>query len=254
KLAELSRRRLIVDLVDRRMGGLLGQDNLGAQDQQRLERHWDELRALQGRLQADPPMEAGECKLLTDPGADPPISGDGYSDETTRARLHADLIHMAFACDLTRSATLMYTLWQSVLNLEPMLGVPWIAHEMFHEGVTAEVNPFIAWHMEQFAYLVAKLRDTPEGGGRLLDRCALVLVNEGGGRASGDFAEFESSHTTENMVMLVAGGAGGLQSGTHVRAPEGHRHPGNVLIAAMQAVGVDVDTFGEVSGALPGLL
>jgi hypothetical protein len=218
----------------------------------RLERHWDELHALQTRLHAEPPTESGACTLLDAP-TDPPISADGYSEETERARIMADLVHMAFTCDLTRSATLMYTMWQSVMNLEPMLGLPWLAHDIFHQGETSEVNPYIAWHMEQLAYLVAKLRDTPEGDASLLDHCAVVFMCEGGGRSPGDFADFESSHTTENMVMLVAGGAGGLQRGTHLRAEGDARHPGNVLIAAMQAVGVEVDTFGEVEGALPGL-
>ena len=34
------------------------------------------------------------------------------------------------------------------------------------------------WHVEEFAYLVAKLKATPEGDGNLLDNTALVFIHE----------------------------------------------------------------------------
>ena len=97
-------------------------------------------------------MTAGACQLPPDPGPDLPIGGDnagsgsdtigtntGYSDETERARLLADLIHMAFVCDLTRVATLQITVFQSHMNVLPIttaLGTPIRAdlHEVGHNG------------------------------------------------------------------------------------------------------------------------
>jgi hypothetical protein len=54
------------------------------------------------------------------------------------------------------------------------------------------------------------------------------------------------------MACLIAGRAGGLKTGIHVDA--NGMHPANVLITAMNAVGVQTNTLGEVSGVVPELL
>ena len=47
-------------------------------------------------------------------------------------------------------------------------------------------------------------------------------------------------------------GAGGLRRGTHVVATR--KHPANVLITAMNAVGVKRNTLGDITGNIPELL
>jgi hypothetical protein len=106
--------------------------------------------------------------------------------------------------------------------------------------------------MKHFAYLIGKLRDTPEGGGSLLDNVALVFLHEGGHGLDTATGERNSTHSTENMAALIAGRAGGLRGGLHVAATG--KHPANVLITAMNAVGVGGTTLGEVSGPIAGLL
>jgi hypothetical protein len=262
KAFELANRRSVLDLVDRRLGGLL--PRLSTADQTRLQLHFDEIRELERRLDAPPPTEDGACALLPDPGADPALGSQfddpggydingGYSGEDERAALLVDLVHMAFTCDLTRAATLMFTMLQSFMNVEPVGGVAEQAHNLNHGGPKEAHTQFIAWHVGHFARLVAKLRDTPEMGGSVLDRCALVFLNEGGFGGDPFFGDQWSSHTTENMACLVAGGAGGLVRGEHLVAPQDRNHPANVLVTLMNAVGVETDTLGEVSGAMPGL-
>lgn len=258
----LEKRKSALDLVDRRMEGML--DKLGVADRQRLERHFDEIRELEKRLDAMAPDQTGSCVLLPDPGDDPSLGGEpstpsswnineGYSDEDTRARVMTDLLAMALTCDLTRSATLMYTMWQSFMNIHPITGQSWNHHIMHHQGSTSLVNEMITWHMDHFSRLVAMLRDTPEGDGSVLDNCALVFLIEGGHGADPEFGQAWSSHTTENMATLVAGGAGGLVRGEHIVAPGNANHPGNVLLTAMNAVGVDTNTLGEVNGTIAAL-
>jgi hypothetical protein len=53
------------------------------------------------------------------------------------------------------------------------------------------------------------------------------------------------------MCLLLGGRAGGLQPGRHIRTQQAH--PGSVLLSAMQAVGYDGNTFGEVNAPLPAL-
>lgn len=243
---------------------------LGTADRARLELHFDEIRALELRIQALPPVASGTCIVPADPGADPAVGGDnagsgssqigtntGYSGETERARVLADLIHMAFVCDLTRVATLQLTTFQSHMNVFPVtsaLGTPIRAdlHEVGHNGDDANrgqlaVSTVLRWHVSSYAYLLEKLKSTGEGAGKLLDNCVVLFVPEGGhGTQLNDGATPNQTHSVENMVMLVGGGAGGLRPGVHVDGAR--RHPAEVLISAMRAAGHPGDTLGEVTG------
>lgn len=259
--ALLARRKSVIDLVDARIGRLM--NDLGSVDRQRMQRHLDEIRALE-KLLDEVPDVAGSCEMLPDPGQDPPIGAaqasaggsdydvmQSWSDETTRGRVFVDLVHMAFVCDLTRSVSLMYTMFQSYLNSFPVTGSPYDTHELGHSGAgTGTMSQMVAWHVDQFASLVAKLRDTPEGAGSLLDNAALVLLHEGGHGYDPGSGSSNSSHSTENMACMIAGRAGGLSPGRHVVAAD--EHPGHVLNSAMLAVGVEQD-LGQVSGTLPEL-
>lgn len=264
----LRARQSILDIVRGNTERLI--PRLGRADKVRLQRHLDELRDLERRIAALPPEQGGNCQLLADPGPDSPVgnpqgrSGDentydtnlGYSNEDERAYIFSDLVHMAFVCDISRVGSLLYTMAQSHLNMYAFTGQATDLHEIGHGGVgggdnTHQVAVAIAWHMQFFGYLIAKLRDTTEGGGRLLDNCAVVLMHEGGHGpdTSADAADpVNSSHSTQNMAMLVAGGAGGLQPGRHIRATD--RHPAEVLTSCMRAVGLEVDELGEVPGHL----
>jgi hypothetical protein len=262
---QLRSRRSVLDLVQASSATLL--PKLGAADRVRMERHYDEIRDLENRISALPPAATGICQQPANPGADPPIGGAqgtdpsgqptysqnlGYSEEEQRARVFCDLVQMALACDLTRVVSLQFTMFQSHMNMYPLTGQPFDLHELGHSGAgTLGVSRAIAWHIKHFAYLVAKLRDTPEAGGSMLNNTALVFLHEGGhGRDSSSGTQF-SSHSTENMACLIAGRVGGLNPGRHVVA--NGMHPANVLLTAMRAVGYPGNSLGEVSGDLPAL-
>ncbi|MCA9708362.1 MAG: DUF1552 domain-containing protein [Myxococcales bacterium] len=261
----LSRRRSVVDLVREHAERL--SSRLGAADRQRLERHLDEIRDLENRLDAVPPDLEGDCALLPHPGDDPPIGNAhdvqdngnvqynqdaGWSDEERRAQLLTDMAHMAFACDLSRVAAMRYTYSQSFLNAFPFSGHSSDVHELGHNGNTQGVGDAAAWHVGHFARLVAKLKESTEvDGSSLLDHTALVLCFEGGHGYDPESGKSIASHSTERMVALIAGRAGGLSPGRHVVATG--RHPANVVVSAMNAVGVD-GGLGEVGEGLPELL
>jgi len=247
----LTRRKSALDLVHYSTERLL--PKLGAADRQRLERHFDEIRALENRL-ANALQVGGACQIPPDPGEDPPIAGSssiytgngcevifdatqGYSDEDTRGDILTDLIAMAFACDLSRSASLLMSEWKSYMNSYPMTGVETDFHGLTHMGHQEGVADVVAWHVKQFARLVRKLRDKPEvDGSSLLDHTALVHVFAGGWGYDPEGQGGPGAHSTENMCALIGGRAGGLKPGQHVSAPG--KHPANVVISALDAVGV----------------
>ena len=268
----------MLDLVLERRAQLV--NKVGRADQERLERHFDEIRDLENRINALPPVVGGQCFVPPDPGADPPIGGDhdgggsgsvsagsGYSDEHTRSRIFADLIHMAFVCDLTRAASLQITAFQSHMNARPIadgLGTlpgttrpaRWASvggdlHEVGHNGDPNNRGQIpsaglLQWHLSHYAYLIDKLRNTPEAGGNVLDNSVIIFTPEAGhGLQLNDGSSQNQTHSVENMVMLMAGRAGGLNPGEHVN---GNRaHPASVLVTAMQAAGYQGNTLGDVS-------
>lgn len=255
----LKQRKSILDLVTARTERLI--PSLGNADKVKMQQHLDEIRDLERRILAMPPVYTATCKVPANPGTDPGIGGDqmgttfdpmkGYSNEELRATVFSDLLHMAFVCDLTRSASLQYTMAQSHLNLSPVIGgKQFDVHELGHSGKTADMTLAHAWHTKHFARLVQKLKDTPEGSGSVIDNTVMVLLNEGGHGYDPEGDKMDSSHSTEEMTVLIAGKAGGLKPGKHIR--KAGMHPVNVVNSAMKAVGVTKD-LGEVTGTIPEL-
>jgi hypothetical protein len=266
-------KRSVLDLILAKRQRLVSQ--VGAADKVRLDQHFEELRALEQRISAMPSMSGAGCVVPTDPGVDSPIGGDnagadsssiatntGYSGEDARARVMADLIHMAFVCDLTRVATLQITTFQSHMNVYTVteaLGMAIQAdlHECGHNGDANNrgqlaVSTCLKWHVSIYARLLQKLKSTTEGAGTTLDNTVALFVPEGGhGLQLNDATSMWQTHSVEDMVMLVGGRAGGLKPGNHIAS--GGVHPGNCLVSAMQAAGVMGDSFGEVNGNIPAL-
>jgi len=254
---ELAKRRSVVDLVKGNATTLRGR--LGRADNQRLDRHFDELRDLEERLNTIEPDVESACRQLDRVGgynADPAIENTrdeelcrsfsanspecnerviGFAQESERARLMADLVHMAFVCDLTRVATVMLTHAQSFMNVSRIVasGVVTDAHELGHgTGSRDDHSDMVNWHVDNWAYLVRKLKDTADVSGTMLDHTALALVFEGGFGFDPEGNSNNVTHSSENMAVLLAGA--GIAPGHH----NGNgAHPAQGLLTALRAVG-----------------
>lgn len=270
----LERRKSVIDLVRGDTDSLL--PKLGAADKIRLQRHFDELRSLENRLAQIAPPDSPSCVAVADPGDDPPIGGAvengeqgmgggydstaAYSDEEKRATVLVDLIHMAFACDLARVANLMFTYSQCFMNMNPIYGYPTDLHEMSHysmgggsDGANAMADG-IAWHVKHWGRLLSKLRDTEDmDGTSMIDTTSAILCFEGGWGHDPEQGNDGAAHSSENMVVLIGGKAGGLNGGGGQHLRRTGEHPVKVINTAMKAVGVD-QTLGEVSGTYDELL
>jgi hypothetical protein len=249
--ALLRQRKSVLDFVGNDTQALMAR--LGQADRIRMQQHLDQIRALEQRLDTVAPV-GQTCKLLPDPGVDPPIVGIttfGYSGEDHRSDLMSDFIAMAFACDMSRVASFMFTPWKCYMFAYPV--TPWKTdiHSISHNGGSATaIGDSIGWFVLQFARLAKKLRAIPEiDGTTVLDHSACVLMFEGG-HGQDPESGGKGTHSTENMTVLIAGGAGGLKPGQHVVAQG--KHPANVVRSAMHAVGVD-SPLGDISDTLPAL-
>jgi hypothetical protein len=252
----LARRdRSVLDLVRSSTDRLRGR--LGSADRLRLQRHFDEIRDLEGRI-TEIPEVTPTCAVPARPGEDPEaelttrtVDGEeivfGWSNEELRGRVMFDMVRMAFACDLSRVATVMITDAQSYMSVEPITGIQKDAHQIGHGEGPEEMADVVSWHVGHLARFISDLRNTPDGDGTLLDHTAIVFITEGGHGLDPETGN-QSSHSSEDMLALCAGRAGGLQPGRHIRATG--RHPAQVTASAMQAVGVDNDGLGEVEGQI----
>src|SRR5262249_13722099 len=121
-------------------------------------------------------------------------------------------------------------------------------HDVSHHGndrakhdKLRKINRF---HVEQFAYLLKRLKATPEGAGTLLDHCLIVY---GSGTRDGD------RHDHDDLPILLAGGGGGThKGGRHVRYPTGTPLC-NLYLSMLAWARVRADRFGDSTGRLPGL-
>ncbi|OQW46968.1 MAG: hypothetical protein A4S09_16115 [Proteobacteria bacterium SG_bin7] len=282
RAAEIAKRKSVLDLVKDDLNNY--KKNLPSNDQKTLANWADGIRSIENDLGRLDQATGGSCKKMADPGPDPAIGGkftytaedglgnvtanNGYSNEVLRGKIFNDLIQMAFACDMSRVATVMITIPQCFMNNFTITGKAGASHGLTHgdEGLgprgQLSVAKFQAWNIDFFAQLVQKLKNTSEGSGTLIDNSALVYLPEGG---LGDSIESNKQklnldlrqkvlvpHSGQNYNALVAGRAGNLKSGLHIRTNQ--EHPCRAVISAMKAVGVTGDSLGEVSGTVPGLI
>ncbi len=264
-------RKSVLSLVKGETERLL--PKLSSADKLRLQRHFDELRDLEGRVLAASTGAAGgippgaSCTSRpADPAADPPvganhsISGDqltftataGYSNEEMRAAVLNEFIAMAFACNLSRVASIMYTLTQCFMSMVPLIGVQSDLHEMGHSrGNNDNMADGVAWHVKHFATLAKRLASFPETDGKtVLDCTAMVMFFEGGQGFDPETGRAVDAHSTENMIVVTGGHAGGFAGGSHIVASG--RHPAEVVFTAMNAVGVTTP-LGDISTPVAGL-
>jgi hypothetical protein len=239
-------RKSVLDLVRQSTESLLLR--LGPSDRRVLDQHFTEIRALEGRLRPFSP--SGTCAPAKDPGDRFRAIGGGWSGETERGEILADLVGTAFACNRARVASFMITFWKSYLarfHINGMEGGD--VHSCTHGKATYEQHAkAVAWHVRYLGLIVKKLRDAKEvDGSSVLDHSALVMMWEGG--HSGKIGS-EGSHSTANMTYLVAGGAGRLKRGHHIIAKD--VHPAKVTIAAMKAVRGPTK-LGDIEGPLTAL-
>jgi hypothetical protein len=169
------------------------------------------------------------------------------ADAEEHLRLMGDLLALAFATDQTRIATFVFGNDGSN-RAYPSIGVPDGHHDLSHHGgdaaKLAKIRKINQFHVEQLAYLLRKLKATPEGDGSLLDHCAVLY---GSGISDGN------SHVHDDLPILLAGKAGGaFKTGRHLRFPK-ETPLSNLYLSLLDGLGASVQSFGDSTGRLTSL-
>jgi hypothetical protein len=213
---------------------------LGPADRRKLDEYLGGLRDVERRIDRGRPMVGSGGIKLTRPLGIP-------ADYREHLRLMADLLALAFQCDLTRIATFVFANDGSNRSY-PAVGVPDGHHDLSHHGddpaKQQRIRAINRFHVEQLAYLLEKLRSIPEGTGNLLDHCLIVY---GSGISDGN------AHTHDDLPILVAGRANGtLKTGRHVRYAK-ETPLTNLYVSILDRLGIAVPGFGDSTGRLSGL-
>ncbi|WP_435015477.1 DUF1552 domain-containing protein [Tundrisphaera sp. TA3] len=252
--------RSILDLVGEDARAL--RQRVGQDDRRRIDEYLESVRAVEARiaheasgrralLRDDPAARAAIAELGGRIDAyhnDPGRARERRMDHTPHARLMLDLMVLAFQTDSTRIATFMFGNAVSGKNFSFLEGVSGSHHEMsHHENDASKLDQYeriSRWHVEQYAYMLDRMRSIREGEGTLLDN-SLVLF--------GSALRDGNSHNPHNLPTLLGGkGAGAIAPGRHLSYAK-DTPMANLFVSMLDRVGAPVDHVADSTGPLPGL-
>jgi hypothetical protein len=233
----LGLRRSVLDGVSDQVTDL--RKVVGYNDNQRLQAHFDGIRALEKRLAklelAPPKLDA--CMVPEAPEADYPDI-EGRPQLWAKNEAFAELSALALACDQTRVFSNWFT---APVNNHLFPGASSGSHELTHNepGDQPEVHANTVRCVEALATQIAALDSVQEGSGTLLDHMLLLGCSE---------VSRGKTHSLEEMPIVLAGSCNGsMVTGTHYRSVAGE-NSSKVLLSICRAMGLSLATFGGEGG------
>ncbi|MCA9085662.1 MAG: DUF1552 domain-containing protein [Planctomycetaceae bacterium] len=242
---------------------------MGTEDKGRLEQYLTSVRETEIRtrradawLDVPRPSISDEDRRRTDRDVSQMKAGDYF-------RTIYDLIVLTLQTDATRIVTFSSGLEGQGLAI-PELGISQSRHELSHHngdpGHMEKLTQSDTFSVEQFAYFLKRLAETPDGNGRPLLDSTMALF--GSGMAYGH------SHGNANLPLVLAGGSAcGFRHGQHLDFNQGHfdgyrlddagqhyrlcsrpvnskAHMSNLLLTMAQKMGVETEQFGDSNGEM----
>ena len=207
---------------------------LPAVDRRKLDEYLYAIRDVEKRLSG-----AKRLRLTEDGVPDYPRPSGVPKELEKHSDLMMDMIALAFQTDSTRILSFMFTNAGSNRSYK-QIGVSEGHHEVSHHGKSEHKQSQIAkinrYHLDRFAYLLGRLRSTPEGSSNLLENSMIVY---GSGISDGD------RHNHDDLPILLAGSARGrIKTGRHIRYKNGTPLC-NLYLWMMHQMGADAKQFGD---------
>lgn len=242
----LLRRQSVLDFIKDDVKSFRGR--LGPEEGAKMDFYLESLRGLEREIGSNIPTETPVSACVR---ADAPmISKDTkMNDMPQHSRLYLDTVAMAFACNVTRIASVMWgggenneavkfndidiSAWHSVSHGDP-------------DGAAGQqITRLQAYFAGEFLYFVQKLKSMGDGDVSLLDNTAAVLCTQNGSSQLGSGQNFaETDHPPQHAPFVVAGSCGGAwRTGRLLDA--GGRNHNDVYASIARALGMDVTTVGR---------
>jgi Protein of unknown function (DUF1552) len=244
---------------------------LGQEDRHKLDEYLDSVRSVESRLGFARDLSANRWRpptsperLIPPPGMSrPPViytSRNNGGDNTTApggpplrppelVRLMLDMIVLAFWTDTTRNATFMFANDVSPRNFSFLPGAGENHHSSSHHANRPEriesYKIITRWHVEQYVYLLTRLRSIREGERTLLDNSMVMC---------GSSLSDGNRHDPNNLPILLGGKGGGrIAAGRHLAFPR-NTPLCNLYVSLLDCMGIQVPRFGDSTEPLRGLL
>ncbi len=236
---EQSLDRSMLDLILKGAQNLQG--TVGRADQRRLDEYLESMRALEKRVTAIERQQAEAARERAGKGknakagfsSSPPIDvkmPSGSLKWSEHMKLMCDLMILAWQTDLTRVCTLIGDHVHAISF--PEVGVNDSHHEISHNDnpdKPPKIMKVDRFAIEQFAYLLGRMKALKEGPGTLLDNC---IVMWGSGMDQG-------WHSFKRLPTIIAGKGGGtIRTNRYAKA---NGNIGDLLTAILARAGVPVD-------------
>jgi Protein of unknown function (DUF1552) len=234
----------ILDFVNEDAKGLT--KTLGSGDQRKLDEYLSCVREIEHRIEKARQIASGPP-----PKTDMPAPKGGFAYWKDQMREHiqimTDLTVLAFQTDLTRVVTLPFANEGSNRGYK-FIEVPEGHHDLSHHGndaaKLAKIKKINTFHMEQFAYMLTKMKSVKEANGTTLLDNAMVMYGSGNGDGN--------AHNHDNLpILLVGKGGNTIESGRHVVIPRRPEVPlTNLFLALFERMGAPAKSFGDSTGVL----
>ncbi len=236
RLAAMKEESSILDFVKGGVDRL--ETKLGTGDRRKLTEYLDAIRDIERRIQKAEEQSAS----MTVPVMDRPAAAP--EEFAPHAQLIMDLMVIAYQSDLTRVITMMLAREgsnRSYREIEVADGHHNCTHHQNDPVKIANTIKINTHHVSQLAYLVNKMKNTPDGDGTLLDHSMLLY---------GSSLSDGNKHTHVDLPLALVGGGGGqLKSGRHIHYPQ-NTPLNNLLLSVLDKAGVPTETLGDSTGKL----
>jgi hypothetical protein len=230
------------------------QPKISTSDQQKLGEYLESVRDIEKRIERASKEERVEgqrpksvAPLMERPKDELP------QDIPAHMKLMLDIIVLAFQMDKTRIATLMLNNDLSQMNFRFLEGVRGALHlDLTHNGKAPELEAMYLktnqFHVQQFTYLIDRMKKIDEGGASMLDNSLLMFASS---LFDGD------AHSAEQLPIVLAGRAGGsLKTGRildYLERGNENRKANSLYLSIMDRMGAPVERFGDADQRLADL-
>lgn len=254
----------VLDLV--RQDAKRLQSKLGSSDKAKLEQYLESVREVERRIEAEANLlGAGEnlspellakmdeldqriSKAMGKANREEELNSMPRFDHGEHCRIMMDLMVLAFWSDSTRVSSFMFGNDVTGRNFSFLDGVNGGHHDLSHHsndgGKLDQYEKINRWHVEQYGYMLDRMKEIKEGDVTLLDTSMVAF---------GSPIRDGNAHDPKNVPIVVAGGSkAGMKTGKHVVFDEGTPLCG-LWISMLETAGVKADKLGDADDGLRGV-